>query len=199
MDNSIVELLNQRVSSPRLTEPAPNKDQLQQIFKSALRTPDHMMLRPWRYLIIEGEARKKLGDLFLSSARQVATSSVKLASDNSIEEINEFKAEKLKTMPMRAPMIIVAVASLVDHPKVPDQEQILSCGVGVGYMLLSLQALGYGGIWRTGDMAFNRYVCDGLGLKENESIVGFLYLGTPMGELKPIPEVNTGDYFTEWS
>lgn len=186
MKNALVELLCQRVSSPRLTEPAPNKQELELIFKSALRSPDHMMLKPWRYLVIEGEARNKLGELFLNSAKF------------SNEEINEFKAEKFKSMPMRAPMLIVAIASLVDHPKVPHQEQILSCGVGVGYMLLALQAMGYGGIWRTGDMASNNHVCEGLGIKENESIVGFLYLGTPVGESKPIPDIQSAGYFTEW-
>lgn len=186
MNASLVELLCQRVSSPRLTEPAPNKQELELIFKSALRTPDHMMLRPWRYLIIEGEARTKLGELFLRSA------------DISHEGIDEFKADKLKAMPMRAPMLIVAIASLQDHPKVPHEEQVLSCGVGIGYMLLALQALGYGGIWRSGDVVHNKQICDGLGLKQNEVVVGFLYLGTPVGEPKPIPEIKPEEYFTYW-
>ena len=186
MNTSLVELLCQRVSSPRLAEPAPNKQELEVVLKSALRAPDHMMLRPWRYLLIEGDARIKLGNLFLKS-------SVSLN-----EEMNEFKSEKLKSMPMRAPMIIVAISSVVDHPKVPHEEQVLSCGVGVGYMLLALQALGYGGIWRTGDMALNKLVYEGLGLKENESIVGFLYLGTPVGEPKPVPEINLQEYISTW-
>lgn len=186
MNTSLVELLCQRVSFPRLTEPAPNKQELELVLKSALRTPDHMMLRPWRYMLIEGEARTKLGELFLSSYKALNG------------EVNEFQADKLKSKPMRAPMIIIAVASLVDHPKVPYEEQVLSCGVGVGYMLLALQALGYGGIWRTGGMALNKHVYQGLGLKENESIVGFLYLGTPVGEPKPIPDVNPQDYISNW-
>tara|TARA_R110001592_G_scaffold205052_2_gene455436 strand:- start:7448 stop:8059 length:612 start_codon:yes stop_codon:yes gene_type:complete len=202
MNTSLVELLCQRVSSPRLTEPAPNKQELDLVFKSALRTPDHMMLRPWRYLIIEGEARHKLGELFLSSAKLSSALSSKntaaQSTENHVEEMTEFKEEKLKSMPMRAPMLIVAIASLIDHPKVPHEEQILSCGVGVGYMLLALQTLGYGGVWRTGDMALNKFVCEGLGLKENESIVGFLYIGTPVGEPKPVPDINPQEYISTW-
>jgi nitroreductase len=198
MNTSLVELLCQRVSSPRLTEPAPNKEELDLVFKSALRAPDHMLLRPWRYLIIEGEARHKLSELFLSSAKLSFEELVAQSKEKLVEEITDFKAEKLKSMPMRAPMIIVAIASLINHPKVPHEEQILSCGVGVGYMLLALQALGYGGVWRTGDVALNKYVCEGLGLKSNESIVGFLYLGTPVGEPRPLPDVNLQDYFSNW-
>tara|TARA_R110001592_G_scaffold83774_1_gene248089 strand:- start:6719 stop:7318 length:600 start_codon:yes stop_codon:yes gene_type:complete len=198
MHTALVELLCQRVSSPRLIEPAPNKQELELVFKSALRAPDHMLLRPWRYLMIEGEARNKLGELFLSAALRSSEDQITQAKENTVEEITEFKADKLKSMPMRAPMIIVAISSLVDHPKVPHQEQLLSCGVGVGYMLVALQSLGYGGIWRTGDMAFNKYVFEGLGLKSNESIVGFLYLGTPVGEPKPLPGINSEDYFQPW-
>ena len=102
-------------------------------------------------------------------------------------------------MPLRAPMIVVAIASVTEHSKVPNEEQILSCGVGVGYMLVALQALGYGGIWRTGDIALNKEVCQGLGLKQNESIVGFLYLGTPAGELKSVPELDVDDYVKVWA
>ena len=199
MNTSLVELLCQRVSSPRLTEPAPNKQELDLVFKSALRAPDHMMLRPWRYLVIEGEARHKLGELFLSSAKLSSEEQTEQSKGNFVEEMTEFKAEKFKMMPMRAPMLIVAIASLVDHPKVPHEEQILSCGVGVGYMLLALQVLGYGGVWRTGDIALNKYVHKGLGLKSNESIVGFLYLGTPVGEPKPVPNFNPQDYFSNWN
>ena len=190
MNSSIVELLCQRVSSPRLTEPAPNKKELERVFQAALRAPDHMLLRPWRYLVIEGGSRHKLGQLFVEASEAIA------AQNN--EVLDEFKIEKLKSMPLRAPMIVVAIASLKEHPKVPSEEQVLSCGVGVGYMLVALQALGYGGIWRTGDLAFNRDICLGLGLEKNESIVGFLYLGTPAGELKNVPELDVHDYVKEW-
>lgn len=191
MDNPTIELLCHRVSSPRLVEPAPNKQELDKVFRAALRAPDHMMLRPWRYLVIEGDARHKLGELFLNASESLAK-----ANNDSLDE---FKVEKLKSMPLRAPMIVVAVASIKEHPKVPDQEQILSCGVGVGYMLVALQALGYGGIWRTGDLSFNRDVCQGLGLEKNESIIGFLYLGSLGGELKPVPELDVNDFVQTWT
>lgn len=191
MNSALVDLLCQRVSSPRLTEPAPNKQELEKIFKSALRAPDHMRLKPWRYLVIEGESRHKLGQLYLSVSQSLAEANG--------ETLDDIKAERLKTMALRAPMIIVAIASVTEHPKVPKEEQVLSCGVGVGYMLVALQALGYGGVWRTGDISLNGDVCKGLGLQEHECIVGFLYLGTPAGELKCAPELSVSDYVQTWT
>lgn len=190
METQLIELLCQRVSSPRLTEPAPTNQELDQVFQSAFRAPDHMMLRPWRYLTIDGEARHTLGRLFLDAAQ------IQAKENNEI--LNEFKVDKLQSMPLRAPLIIVAIASVKTHLKVPEEEQVISCGAGVGYMLVALQALGYGGIWRTGDMALNQDVCKGLGLAAHESIVGFLYVGTPAGELKSVPTLNKEDYVKAW-
>ena len=55
--------LNTRVSVARLTEPGPSADQVRQLLAAAIRAPDHGMLRPWRFLVLEGEERERLGDI----------------------------------------------------------------------------------------------------------------------------------------
>ena len=52
--------LHNRISSPRLSGEV-SDEHLQNIFKAALRAPDHAQLKPWRFLIIKEEARNKLG------------------------------------------------------------------------------------------------------------------------------------------
>ncbi len=187
MNSSIVDFICQRTSSPRLSEPSPPPELMDKVFQSAFRAPDHMLLRPWRYLTIEGDAREQLGEVFVEAAR---------LSD---EKLSEFRVDKLRSMPLRAPLLVVAIASPDSNPKVPLIEQILSCGVGVGYMLLSLQALGYGGIWRTGEMAEDPYVQRQLGLSDTETIVGFLYVGTPVGDTKALTPLSTADYVKPWT
>ena len=186
MTNPIVDFLCQRVSSPRLTDPAPAWPVLESVFQSAFRAPDHKMLRPWRYMVIEGESRERLGDVFVRAAQQ------------SDAELSSSKIDKLRAMPLRAPMLVVAIASPLEHPKVPELEQIISCSVGVGYMLVALQALGFGGVWRTGELAYAPYVAKELGLAKQESIVGFLYVGTPLGEPRIPPVLTTQDYVQFW-
>ena len=56
-------LLN-RVSVPLLEEPAPSDEQLENIFQAALRAPDHGRLNPYRFIVIAGEQRQALGELF---------------------------------------------------------------------------------------------------------------------------------------
>ncbi|NVJ51283.1 MAG: nitroreductase family protein, partial [Gammaproteobacteria bacterium] len=67
-----------------------------------------------------------------------------------------------------------------EHPKVPAIEQAISCGCAVHGMLLAAQAMGYGGYWRTGSLAFNQALKAEFGIKASDEIVGFLYLGTPL-------------------
>jgi nitroreductase len=65
-------------------------------------------------------------------------------------------------------------------------------------MLLAAHAQGFGAIWRTGANAFDRYVMAGLGLAAHEEIIGFLYIGSVEGTLKPLPQMNITDYVREW-
>lgn len=182
----VLDLLTSRVSHPRLSAPAPTAEQMELVYQSALRAPDHKCLKPWRYLVIEGESLNKLGDLFCQAAK---------LGDNNLTQAQE---AKYKAMPLRAPMVIVGISKNIEHLKVPQEEQVVSCGVAMGYMLVALQALGYGAMWRTGAMAENKYVKEGLGLSDQETLVGFLYIGTPQSEAKKLVSVDSHDYFKAW-
>lgn len=178
-----IEALLNRTSWARLVEPVPNDEELQVIYQSALRAPDHGMLRPWRFLVIRGEALNKLGQLFVDA----------------IQPEEEAKRDKLLNAPLRAPMIIVAVTCFKEHPKVPPVEQIGATAAAVQNMNLAAYAQGYASIWRTGEVAFNDGVKKGLGLNNEDEIVGYLYLGTPTVKERKVPENKVEDFFEEWT
>lgn len=186
MSLNITDFITRRVSCPRLGEPTPSPAVLKKIFSTSLRAPDHMMLRPWRYLTVRGQARERLGELFCEAA----------LSDT--PDLNETQQEKFRSMPLRAPLMVIGISTNQVHNNVPVEEQVISCGVGIGYMLLALQAEGFGGMWRTGPMATHSVVKQGLGIHAHETIVGFLYIGTPKGGCKALPDLNVEDYFLEW-
>ncbi len=175
--------LHTRKASPKLVEPIPTKDELAQIYQAALRAPDHGMLRPWRFLVVKGEARNKLGELFVEA----------------MQPDTEEKKNKLLKAPLRAPMIIIAVSTITEHPKVPAIEQITSTAAAVQNMSLAAHALGYASIWRTGPVAFSDEVKLKLDLNIRDEIVGLLYLGSSTYENLPIPTVNIDDHFEDWS
>ena len=51
-----IEAILSRKSAPRLEEPAPNDHELELIYKSALRAPDHGALKPWKFLNVSGNS-----------------------------------------------------------------------------------------------------------------------------------------------
>lgn len=154
-----------RVSPARLGEPGPGRPALDRILAAGLRAPDHGQLRPWRFLIIRGEARSRLGELLAQSLRRRNPD----ASDMSVE------AERSKGM--RAPLIIVVAATPRDTQRIPAVEQVLSAGAAVQNMLIAAHALGYGGFWRTGPAAYDRRFAEALGLADNDAVAGFIYIG----------------------
>src|SRR5690625_6779573 len=67
-----ISALHERVSIAKVTAPAPNAEQREAIFRAATRAADHKRLRPWRFLVIEGEGLRRLGDLFETAALEEA-------------------------------------------------------------------------------------------------------------------------------
>lgn len=177
-------LLN-RVSVPRLTDPAPNAAQREGLFQAALRAPDHGQLRPWRFLTIEGAAREALGELFAEAIQARGDAS-------------QAALDKARAMPLRAPLLVVVIARVQAHPKVPASEQRLAAGCAAHGILIAAHAQGIGAVWRTGDMAFDSHVHKGLGLADNEELIGYLYLGTPTSEPRTPPVLDTADFVTAW-
>jgi len=184
--NTFIQTLASRISYPKLVEPAPNREALKELFTASLRVPDHLQLRPWRFLVIEGEKRKKLGCLFSEAE--------KLKKPESSDE----ELEKVASKALRAPLIIVGVCSYQENPKVPEIEQQLSTGCVLHNLGLGLRSLGFASIWRTGSYAFDKHIKEGLGLKANESIIGYLYVGTADGKEKTVKSIELEQHLQYW-
>ena len=178
--------ISQRVSVAQLTGPGPSAEQLELLFQAAFRAPDHAWMRPWRYLTIKDEGLVKLGEVFAQ------------AGLNKDPELDQDKIDKLKRMPSRAPLMVVAMADIQQHPNVPANEQRLAVGAGIQHMLTAAYALGLGAIWRTGEMAYEPYVSESLGLNKTEEILGFIYLGHVNCKLKQPPVLKIEDFVRSW-
>ncbi|MCF7982003.1 MAG: nitroreductase family protein [Pseudomonadales bacterium] len=178
--------LHHRVSCALLTEPGPSQAQLETMLKAAARAPDHANLRPWRFLLVEGHARQQMGELMAKA----------VLADK--PETEPAALDKVRRKPLRAPTIVIAVAQMKEHPKVPEIEQIISVGAAANNLIIAAFALGVGAYWRTGSAAYHPVVKEGLGLSDNEIIIGFIYLGTPQVKRKPAPEVCIQDIIEPW-
>tara|TARA_B100000902_G_scaffold149236_1_gene145796 strand:+ start:2098 stop:2700 length:603 start_codon:yes stop_codon:yes gene_type:complete len=184
---TIKSLLSRR-SVSQLTDPAPSKDEMDLVYQAAFRAPDHAWLRPWRFIEIRGQGRKKLAECFLNSVKK-------------IEDIDEERAKKIADLPFRSPMIIVIISEIVEKPNVPRLEQIQSTAAAAQNILLALHDMGYAAYWRTGKYSTenNRYIAEELELKKNSEVLGYLYVGTPSKEPNKIPNLNREDFVSTWN
>lgn len=173
-----LELLFTRSSMPRLIEPGPSKEQLDNLLKAAARAPDHVALMPYRFDIFAGEARQQLGDIF----RQAAERRGKSAQD-------QLQASQL---PLRAPVVITVSMIYQAHEKVPRDEQFASAACAALLLQQAACAQNLGAIWRTGWFAEDVEVKTKLGCNEADAIVGFLYVGTPAvpTPIKPMKDID---------
>ena len=181
-----IDNITTRNSARELIEPHPSAQEMETVFEAALRAPDHAWLRPSTFIQISGDGRKKLSQIFIKTANELN------------KELTETQILKYTEAPLRAPMIIILISNPKDHPKVPPVEQIISTGCAGQNILLALNALGYGAIWRTGTFAFNKTISKHLGLEKSAEVIGYIYTGTRTGKNKTIPIHDVKDYVDVW-
>ena len=170
MENPIIAFLAARrsVKPDRLVEPGPSPAELDTILTIASRVPDHKKLAPWRFIVLEGEARARLGEVVAEAC---------IAAEK--EPPSHVRLETERTRLMRAPLVIAVVSRVTAHRSAPEWEQVLSAGAACFNLCLAANALGYGTSWITEWIAYNAAVGAALHLADNERIAGFIYVGTP--------------------
>lgn len=178
--------LRQRNSSPKLTTPAPSEAELNEMLLCALRSPDHARLRPWRFVSLRGDRRADFGQVLEASLLRTNP------------DADEAAREKARNAPLRAPLVVVVLAAVQEHPKVPAWEQRMSAGCAAFSVQLAAEAMGYASVWRTGAYTEDPQIVADLGGGANEEIVAFLYMGSRAGDRKPLPELAPSDYHRAW-
>ena len=148
-----------------MTGPGPSPAELETILTIGARVPDHGKIAPWRFIVFEGDARAKAGEIFKKVFR----------AKNAAATPDQVEAEGKRFT--HAPLVIAVVSKTASHPKVPPWEQQLSAGASAMNIVHAAHALGYVANWLTGWMAFDRDVLDGFGLQPDEKIAGFVHIG----------------------
>ncbi len=181
-----LEFLRTRRSRPAktLSLPAPDRAALVEILQIGARSPDHGMLEPWRFLVLQGDALKRISTQVEARA---------LAMGKPADQV-----EKARNIFANAPCSIAVVSSPKASEKVPETEQILSAGAVCLSVLNGALAAGWGANWITGWMAFDRPLLqDCFALQPNEFIAGFIHIGTEtvVPADRKRPDVNA---LTDW-
>lgn len=150
------------VSAVTLTEPAPSVAELDILLRLATHVPDHGKLSPWRFIVLDGEAKAGFAGRLeaLARSRGDQTAAAKLGK-------------------LKIPPLAVAVISAPRAAAIPEWEQRLSAGAVCTTLLYAALAMGYGANWITDWYAYDAQANAILGLRAEEKVAGFLLLGTP--------------------
>lgn len=180
-------LASRRSASPKaMGEPGPTPEQLSEILTAAVRVPDHGKLTPWRFILFEGAARAKFGDVMAARWRE-------LHPEHGEESLNFQRGYFL-----RAPMVIAVISMAKPHPKIPEWEQVLSAAAVCQTMLIAATAMGLACAWNTDWIAYDATMAKVMGLSLQERVAGFIYLGTSTVPLEDRPRPDPFSLLTRW-
>lgn len=182
----VLDALLSRTSTSALAEPAPDGAMLDRILETALRAPDHGRLRPWRFLVIRGEGRRRLADIVADAVRRRDPA----APDGFVD--------KQRGKFTRAPLVLALGAVVTPSEKVPEIEQLLSVGAATMNLLNAIHASGFAAIWVTGANSHDPVVGAALGFEAPDRLLGFLFIGTPTGAAPAGGRPRLADHVEEW-
>lgn len=168
MNNTLDLLLTRRSVPPHLLqEPGPTPAELDHLLVAASRVPDHGKLAPWRFIVIAGAARERLGEAIAAAFK----------ADEPGADADRVALERRRLA--RAPLVVAVVSHARPHAKIPEWEQVMSAGAVCMNFIVAANAMGFGTAWLSEWYAFDRRILDLVGLAPEETLAGFIHVGRP--------------------
>jgi nitroreductase len=163
----LLEAIHNRHSQGKVKQDAVPRELIEKLLDAGVQAPNHYKVRPWRFVVLTGEARDRLGDVMSASQRDRKPDLPSEAFD------------KTRTLPLRAPLLIAVGVDKPSEEKVLEVENIAAASAACQNILLAAEALGLGAKWRTGEWARDAKVKEFLGFSADQHLIAFLYIGYP--------------------
>lgn len=151
------------------TDPVP-RDLIEKLLAAGNDAPNHHRVRPWRFFVLTGEARARLGDAMAASQL------------DRLPDLPPEGADKTRALPLRAPVVIAVGVDKPADERTIEIENVCAAAAACQNILLAAHALGLGAIWRTGEWARDAKVKEFFGLSPEQYLIAFLYVGYADGE-----------------
>ncbi|HEY2722393.1 MAG TPA: nitroreductase [Chitinophagaceae bacterium] len=149
-------------------------EQVRELLILANWAPTHGHTEPWRFIVYSGNKVKEFchghADLY--------------KSHSPVEKFEQAKYDKQFHNGDLASHIIIAIMQRGNSPKIPALEEIAATAAAVQNILLGATAAGIASFWSTGGMAHRHEMKDFLQLKEQDLVMGILYLGCSDEEME---------------
>ncbi len=186
-DMILADYLNTRRSIPafQMCEPGPDRAQIRDMLRLAVRVPDHGKIAPWRFVVYQGARRAEIGEALLSLA---LTKKPGLPDDMIEVERARFT---------RAPVVIAVISTAGPHAKIPEWEQVMSAGAVCLNLLMAANSKGFVSNWLTEWFAYDEDAFAILGIHKGEKVAGFIHIGSTLFPIveRPRPDL---DQIVSW-
>jgi nitroreductase len=149
-----------------LPDPVP-VELIEKLLSAAVQAPNHYKVRPWRFVVLTGPARERLGEVMARTFAEKFPATPASA------------LEKESSKALRAPVIIAVGVDKPSEPKVLEIENICAAAAAVENLLIAAQSLGLAAKWRTGAHALDTNIKSFLGFSPDQHVIAFLYIGYP--------------------
>lgn len=138
---------------------------MERALEAAQLAPNHKLTFPWRFLLPGPVTREAL---FRAGLR------LKRAKKGDSPELED-KVRRSLLDPARA---VVVVQRIAEDPH-RALEDYAACACATQNLLLSIHADGYGAKWETGGLTRDREALDALGVRADERVVAYVFVGVP--------------------
>jgi nitroreductase len=165
------------------SDPVPH-EVIEKLLSAAVQAPNHYKVRPWRFVVLTGSGREKLGDVMAESFGR------------KFPDMKPQALDKERAKPLRSPLLIAVGVDRPAEAKILEIENICAAAAACENILLAAMDFGLAGHWRTGDAAREPAVKKFLGFDEDQPVVAFLYLGYPEGIVESPERPGFGDRTT---
>ncbi len=169
----IFEAIHTRQSVGKVKPDPVPRELIEKALSAAVQAPNHYKVRPWRFVVLTGAAREKLGAVMADSLK------------GKHPDFPPAAFEKERGKPLRSPVLVAVGVDKPSEAKVVEVENICATAAAVENLLLAAHAEGLGAKWRTGDPAMDPRVKQFLGFEPDQHLIGFIYIGYPEFELEP--------------
>ena len=140
---------------------------IEKLLSAAVQAPNHYKVRPWRFVVLTGKGRERLGEAMVASML------------SRFPDLDNEAKQNTRNLALRAPLLIAVGVDKPADPRVIELENVCAAAAACQNILLSAHALGLGAKWRTGEWATDLGVKKFLGFSADQNVIAFLYIGYP--------------------
>ena len=144
------------------TKPIAKAD-IEKLLEAANWAPNHKKTEPWRFKVLMGESKTRLGQFLSHKYQQVNT------------QPKQIKIKKLMENPPKAGAIIAICMQRDPNESLPEWEELAATAMAVQNMWLCATEMGIGSYWSSPGLI--KYMDEFFELAEGERCLGFFYMG----------------------